>query len=615
MDEHDKQFESYLRQFRLKNPGPLPELASLKRRSAAKWVLAAAAVVLSIGVSMVLVRKPGSNAGPKATVEIAGNPSMYQVGEVVEAGRVIRSNSAVGLLLALEDGSHVEMHSQSELKLESAADGIRVHLNSGSILVTAAKQDAGHLYVQTRDAVVSVVGTVFLVNAEQSGTTVAVVEGEVHVQQGAELKKLLPGEQIATNPAMPLKTVAEQIAWSRGAPEYMALLQQPAETRPQSLAPAAAVQAVDAPAVRNNDSDVTPTPQPSSSSLPFKVQANYIRVTSDQVRTLITIQLMNRDLSFQDEGGGKKAKAHIQGVIYRIDNRRLPGFSQDVALELPSNTFAANLNQPTLFQESRYLTPGKYKIHITVEDTNSHSLGVQDYALNVPRIPDQSLQASSLILAYSITDLPQRMLGTDMFALGGKRVKPNVTGVFRPDENLNIWQEIYGLTVDPASRKPSATFEMLISQNGREIRSLSSNSTEVLAPGQKWTYVNNVPLSGFVPGLYEVQLKVTDNLAKVSLVTVAKFSVASPSTQSDPPRENPGKSTFYRACSGCHVAELAGLRNLSTRADYANLVSRQQSMGAMFSAEELPALIDYLFATYGKKADPPIPSDIPVQKQ
>jgi hypothetical protein len=353
----------------------------------------------------------------------------------------------------------------------------------------------------------------------------------------------------------------------------------------------------------------------SSNRLPFKVQANYVRVTSDQVRTLITIQLMNRDLSFQDEGGGKKAKAHIQGVIYRIDNRRLPGFSQDVALEFPSNTFAANLNQPTLFQESRYLTPGKYKIHITVEDTNSHSLGVQDYALNVPRIPDQSLQASSLILAYSITDLPQRMLGTDMFALGGKRVKPNVTGVFRTNESLNVWQEIYGFTVDPPTRKPSATFEMVVSHNGQEIRKMVSDSTELTGSGLQMKYSNSVPLADFAPGPYDVQVKVTDNLAKVSLVTVAKFSVASPSTQSDPPRENPGKSTFYRACSGCHVAELAGLRNFSTRADYANLVSRQQSMGAMVSAEELPALINYLFETYGKKADPPIPSDIPVQKQ
>jgi len=278
--------------------------------------------------------------------------------------------------------------------------------------------------------------------------------------------------------------------------------------------------------VKYNDLYVPPTTRLSNNVLQFKVQANYVRVTTDEVRTLITIQFMNRDLAFQDVGGGKKAKAHIEGVIYRIDNRRLRGFSQDVELGFPSNTFAANLDQPTLFQETRYLTPGKYKVHITVEDQNSQSTGVQDYMLNVPRIPDQSLQASSMILAYSVTDLPSRGLGVEPFALGDKKVKPNVTGIFRSDQNLNVWQEFYGLTLDQTSRKPSATIEMLISQNKKEIKKLVSDSTELTGSGLQMKYSNSVPLVDFAPGQYEVQIKVTDNLTKESFVTPGKFTVS-----------------------------------------------------------------------------------------
>jgi len=283
--------------------------------------------------------------------------------------------------------------------------------------------------------------------------------------------------------------------------------------------------------VKYNDLFVPAATRLSNNSLPFRVQANYVRVTSDQVRTLITIQFMNRDLAFQDEGGGKKAKAHIQGAIIRIDNRRLPGFSHDVSLEFPSSTFAANLDQPTLYQQSSYLVPGKYKVHITVEDKNSQSIGIQDYALNVPRIPDQSLQASSMILAYSVTDMPSRTLGTDMFALGEKRVKPNVTGVFKRNESLNVWQEIYGLTVDETTRKPSATFEMVISQNKKEITKLVTDSTELTGSGLQMKYTNSVPLANFAPGQYDIQIKVTDNLTKESFVTPNKFSVAATPTK------------------------------------------------------------------------------------
>ncbi|MBI4471869.1 MAG: FecR domain-containing protein [Acidobacteria bacterium] len=52
------------------------------------------------------------------------------------------------------------------------------------MIVDAAQQLAGFLYVQTKDVTVSVIGTVFLVNADEAGSRVAVIEGEVHVRQG-----------------------------------------------------------------------------------------------------------------------------------------------------------------------------------------------------------------------------------------------------------------------------------------------------------------------------------------------------------------------------------------------------------------------------------------------
>jgi hypothetical protein len=70
-----------------------------------------------------------------------------------------------------------------------------------------------------------VVGTVFYVNAEKNGSRVAVVQGEVHVQQGKTVQKLFPGQQIFTEPSMPALPVAEQIAWSRSAEAHLALMQ------------------------------------------------------------------------------------------------------------------------------------------------------------------------------------------------------------------------------------------------------------------------------------------------------------------------------------------------------------------------------------------------------
>jgi len=160
-------------------------------------------------------------------------------GEIHLDGNSARSNGGAGGVLALVDGSRVEMRSGSALSLARRDDGLRILLTTGGVIVHAAKQGNGHLYVQTKDITVSVVGTVFLVNAEKQGSRVAVIEGEVRVQQGANERTLVPGEQVTSSPAMSAPPVRQVIAWSRNAAALDALL--PAvvtQAADQTVAPA-----------------------------------------------------------------------------------------------------------------------------------------------------------------------------------------------------------------------------------------------------------------------------------------------------------------------------------------------------------------------------------------
>ena len=88
---------------------------------------------------------------------------------------------ADGLQVTLADDSRVEMRAHAEMSVDRASDGIQIDLKTGDIIVTAARQRDGHLYVRTKDMTVAVDGTVFLVNAGQQGSRVGVIEGEVRV--------------------------------------------------------------------------------------------------------------------------------------------------------------------------------------------------------------------------------------------------------------------------------------------------------------------------------------------------------------------------------------------------------------------------------------------------
>jgi uncharacterized protein (TIGR03435 family) len=153
-----------------------------------------------------------------------GESHAVRPGQNIENGVVIRADGDGGALV-LADGSRIEMRASSEVALEQANDGVRIRLTTGSVIVNAAPQPTGHLYVQTRDVTVSVIGTVFLVESAETGSRVAVIQGEVHVQQGTTSKKLLPGEQVTTAPSMKPVPVADEISWSRHVEEHLALLE------------------------------------------------------------------------------------------------------------------------------------------------------------------------------------------------------------------------------------------------------------------------------------------------------------------------------------------------------------------------------------------------------
>jgi len=144
-----------------------------------------------------------------------GKRTAVHVGDRIAAQETIRSNDADGAVLALADGSHVEMRSMSELSWDHAADGLKIRLDSGSIIVSAAKQSGGRLYVQTKDMTASVTGTTSVVNAEDDGSRVAAVEGEIDVREGTTQRRLRPGQQVITSATLATRPLITDIAWSR----------------------------------------------------------------------------------------------------------------------------------------------------------------------------------------------------------------------------------------------------------------------------------------------------------------------------------------------------------------------------------------------------------------
>lgn len=198
------------------------------------WMPLAAMLVIALGFGLTVLFQEmlvgGSQMARIESVEgtlyrVAGDSSApIHVGQTIDEHEGVRTAKGSTALVRMADGSLIEMGERAGFALDASRKGNTIQLERGKIIVQAAKQRNRHLYVATRDALVSVVGTIFSVNSGTKGSRVSVIEGEVHVEQGERESVLHPGNQVTTHASVEAVPVRDEVAWSRNAKQYDALL-------------------------------------------------------------------------------------------------------------------------------------------------------------------------------------------------------------------------------------------------------------------------------------------------------------------------------------------------------------------------------------------------------
>ena len=279
------------------------------------------------------------------------------------------------------------------------------------------------------------------------------------------------------------------------------------------------------PEVKFKDLEAIVTTNLSFNLLPFNSKIDFVRVTEESVQVPITLQFLYKDLAFQEQEGVQRSMAHVYGKITAVNGRPAGQFEYSIGKDIPTAGFRQLLETNGVYQKNVPLSPGLYKLDLVIKDINSGNAGTWTTSFKVPRIPDEKLGTSSLIVAERIEDVPPRQVSTGPFILGSRKVIPNVKGEFKQTQDLNLWLQVYGLKVDEATHKPSATVETLITRNGREVKKITESATELSGAGQQLTLAQKVPLADFEAGAYDVQVKVTDNLTKELTSASSKFKV------------------------------------------------------------------------------------------
>ena len=267
---------------------------------------------------------------------------------------------------------------------------------------------------------------------------------------------------------------------------------------------------------------------------------DFLRVTSDTVLVPITVQVPNRDLSFQAKQGVHSAALNLYGRVTTPGGVVAQTFEDLISRDFPESLFQSSMNLSSIYQKSIPLRSGLYRLDLVIKDTLSGNLGVFNTALRVPHFADDKLDASSLILADQIETVPSTQAGIGQFVLNSYRVRPRLSQEFFSTDKLGMFLQLYNLKLDETFHKTKVSVVYRITKDQQEIWRTVETPDHLHQGGEQLTIERLIPVASLIPGRYTIEVTAIDLLTNDTVIRAAEFTVkAAPSANPAPKNRTP----------------------------------------------------------------------------
>jgi GWxTD domain-containing protein len=266
--------------------------------------------------------------------------------------------------------------------------------------------------------------------------------------------------------------------------------------------------------------------------MPFDVRADFVKITGDTVLVPVTVQIKNRDVTFQNKDGIERGTVNIFGRVTTLTGRIAQTFEDTVQVDVPAELLPRTAENSSVYWKALPLKPGRYRLDLVVKDVNGDRTGVWSRSLPVPDFSDDRLSNSTLIVADQMEPVAAKNVGTGNFVIGTTKVRPRVAPgegkpvSFKRNQKLNFWMQVYNLSVDEKTHKPSATIEYNVTDAANKAVIHTVESTDTMGNvGEQVTLQKTLSAVNLQPGVYKFEIKVNDNLSKQTVDPSVSFVV------------------------------------------------------------------------------------------
>ena len=280
-----------------------------------------------------------------------------------------------------------------------------------------------------------------------------------------------------------------------------------------------------------------------STALPLAVEVDFFRMSKSKYFVPVSVKLPGSALAFRNKGAKAATELDFIGEVKDAQDRPVSVVRDTIPLKLQETTARQVTQKQVQYDTGFTLAPGKYKLRFVARENGEGKTGTFETAFRVPDLAGgAALRVSSVILSNQKEAGTQQQIasvktGKKLIAQNplidetGSKIVPNITRVFRPEQSLFVYFEVYDSSVPTSLSANLALYkddQKLLETPAVRVNRLSAKRAGALTVGLQ------TRLKDVQPGQYVCQVNIIDEMGhkfafpRMQLVVLPHTTVAAP---------------------------------------------------------------------------------------
>jgi VWFA-related protein len=261
--------------------------------------------------------------------------------------------------------------------------------------------------------------------------------------------------------------------------------------------------------------------------LPLALEVNYFRLGRERYFVPVAVKIPGSEISLVHRGAREETEFDFIGQVKDAKGRIVANVRDGIKVKLDQAS-ASQLGHRHLQYDTGFtLPPGPYRLKFLTRENRTGKMGTFEVAFEIPDVTaeSKSLRLSSVVwanqreplaAAVGAADNQKKLLARHPLIHDGQKLVPSITRVFRKDQTLYVYFEVYDPGLDSERRTPGLAASLSFFRDRTktfETTPIRISQATTGRPGVA-PFQFQLPLAPLAPGQYTCQVNVVDEVGR-----------------------------------------------------------------------------------------------------